>query len=876
MQTYALESLGQLFRNNAESAAQSAALIQPDALSWSYGQLRLQVEELAAALQSLCLTQHDTVAVALPDGALCLVTHLGVMTVCACAPLNPSLTEPELKRDLIELGASALICTPKHTEALNIAKDLNLLLIHATLNNGDSQWLPLTPTPTTPPPTAKPNRGAAILLHTSATTGRRKIVPLTRANLTAACQNTARSLQLTPHDRLLVLSRLFHAQGILSALSQWSAGGTVILPNSLDPTTLTQHITDLKPTWYTCGPTLHQAILTELRKQPQPRPHSLRFVRSGGNTLPPGLKQSLQHHLGVPVLDMYGLSETGAVAAVSLDPTQPAGWRSVGPEISILSPEGHPLPPGEEGEIAVRGPSVLAGYWNDEAANREAFWPEGWFRTGDLGTLDADGTLTMSGRLKEIINRGGQKIIPTEIDQVLRQHPAVKSVAAFAIPHPTLGEDVACAVVLHEHATATERDLQTHARTCLARFKVPRRIHFLPALPVGATGKPQRLVLRERFGNRPTTDPDGDAWATEQTLTRTEKTIAELWAGQLACTEIRLHDDYFHLGGDSLGAVTMLSEVETLLGQPLPPGAAERFFESPTLQTLANLLSAPHAQPENKSHDLRLYPLLGEGPGLEAFLFPADDEEGWYYRLLSRHLGKQRPLWMLRPESGLYAPGPNQIEATAIQAVELIRNQRPQGPYVIGGFCLGGVIAYETARLLQSEGETVALILFDSPTPGRPHPLRAWKHYLRQSIVLSRSRRYRRAAAIPRIIFNRFLWLILRKLKERGHLPTTRVTHWLRRHAEHDYFPLYRPAGSRIPILHFIKGEGQEPLREASVHAWQNVTQAETTLIRLEGSHHSLFREANLPVITQSLQDWPSANPANLAQPSHPRITSTQ
>ena len=641
------------------------------------------------------------------------------MTLCACAPLNPSLTETELKRDLIELGATALICAPEQTNAQKAAEDLNLLIIQAALNDSDCQWVP-EPQPQ-PPHHPQPNPTA---VPSCSSTPPPPPTPQNRPphpRQHHRCLPKHHPLPPTPHTRLLVLSRLFHAQGILSALSQLATGGTVILPNTLDPATLIQHITGLQATWYTCGPTLHQAILTALRKEPELRPHSLRFVRSGGNTLPPDLKQSLQHHLGVPVLDMYGLSETGAVAAVSLDPAQPAGWRSVGPEISVLSPEGHPLPPGKEGEIAVRGPSVLAGYWNDEAANREAFWPEGWFSTGDLGTLDADGTLTMSGRLKEIINRGGQKIIPTEIDQVLRQHPAVKSVAAFAIPHPTLGEDVACAVVLHEHATATERDLQTHARTCLARFKVPRRIHFLPALPLGATGKPQRLVLRERFGNRPTTDPDGDAWATEQTLTRTEKTIAELWAGQLACTEIRLHDDYFHLGGDSLGAISMLSEVETLLEQPLPPGATERFFESPTLQTLAILLSAPLTPQPQPTHDLRLYPLLGDGPGVEAFLFPADDEEGWYFRLLSRHLGKQRHLWMLRPESGLYAPGPDQIEATAIQAVELIRNQRPHGPYVIGGFCLGGVIAYETARLLQRRRNRSADPLrLPNPRPAAP------------------------------------------------------------------------------------------------------------------------------------------------------------
>ena len=172
----------------------------------------------------------------------------------------------------------------------------------------------------------------------------------------------------------------------------------------------------------------------------------------------------------------------------------------------------------------------MSGYWNDAEANQEAFWGEGpdrWFRTGDLGAIDEYGTVTMAGRLKEIINRGGQKIKPSEIDQVLSQHPAVKSVAAFAVPHPTLGEDVACAVVLREGASVTETALQAFARTTLARYKVPRRVHFLPLLPLGATGKPQRLILRQRLGTRPPAEPGGDAFWGEDNLTRVQRTIAE-------------------------------------------------------------------------------------------------------------------------------------------------------------------------------------------------------------------------------------------------------------------------------------------------------------------------------------------------------------
>ncbi len=848
-------TLAEILRLNSKDFHRNAAIVQPGLVAWDYDQLAHHLSKLGVLLRSLHLTPHDTVAVAMPDGAACLLTQLAVLHFCACAPLNPQLTPAELKRDLEELGARAFICSPGYTEGLQIAEELGLVALQTSLEQGELVWHTPYFVADRTSATAKPNNGAALLLHTSATTGRRKIVPLTRANLAAASTNTRQSLRLTPQDRLLVMARLFHAQGVLSVLSQLSAGGTVIVTDTLDPAVLTRLFISHKPTWYTCGPTLNQAILAQLQKHPLAEPQSLRLVRSGGNTLPPALNRALEQQLGVPVLDMYGLSETGAVAAASLDPAWPAGWRSVGPEISIMSSQGKPLPAGEEGEIVVRGPSVLTGYWNDDAANREAFWPspEGpWFRTGDLGVLDFEGTLTMSGRLKEMINRGGQKIVPTEVDQVLRAHPAVKAVATFAMAHPTLGEDVACAVVLHEGLSVTEAGLQSFARQTLARYKVPRRIHFLDALPLGATGKPQRLVLRERFGGRQAASPGADAWAGAYSFTRTEKVIAELWAAQLLCSEIRPQDDYFQLGGDSLRALSMLSEVEALLERPLPTGATERFFESPTLQTLANLLAAPSLTQEIRSHDLRLYPLLGAGPGLEAFLMPADDEEGWYFRLLSRHLGKQRPLWLVRPENGLYAPGPGLIERAASNAVALIRKHRPDGPYLLGGFCLGGVIAYEAARLIEQQGESVTLVLFDSPMPGEPHVVRGWRRYWNQFRVLTRSATPRRILAFPVLCLRRLLWLALRKVTEHSNTDFQ----WLRRHAEHDYFPLYRPRPSRVPILHFVMAEGQEPLRALSVQSWRQITAGETKVMPLAGSHHSLFRESNLLPISDAIQEW--------------------
>jgi oxalate---CoA ligase len=874
-----VESVWDFAGSKANLSAARPAVIQPDAVSWDYQQLQYLVKDLGAKLRACGLRREDTVAVAMPDGAAGLVTQLGVMNVCGCAPLNPLLTETELRRDMVELGIRALVCDPGYDLGLQLADELGLIVVVASLRGDECVWEPhKQPTPDSQASTKhgarstiRSNGGAAILLHTSATTGRRKIVPLTAENLKAACGNTSRSLRLSEEDRLLVMARLFHAHGIISTLSQWSAGGTVIVANGFEAADFNKLVTGLQVTWYTCGPTLHQAILTQLHKQPLPRPYALRFIRSGGNTLPAELKAALREQLGVPVLDMYGLSETGAVAANDLCDPDSAGWRSVGPEIGIMSQEGKALPDGEEGEIVVRGPSVMSEYWNDADANRGAFWGSGpgrWFRTGDLGSLDARGTLTMSGRAKEIINRGGQKIQPAEIDLVLSRHPAVKAVAAFGVPHPTLGEDVACAVVLQEGASASEAELRAFARQSLARYKVPRRVHLLAAIPLGATGKPQRLVLRERLGARPVAEPGAGAYSSERKLSRIERSIAELWAGRLRCNQIRFEDDFFHLGGDSLEAVSMLSEVEALLERALPPGATERFFEAPTLATLSAMLSAPialekEAAPQTeRSHALRVYPLRGDGPGIEAFLLPADDEEGWYFRLLSRSMGDHRRMAMLRPENGWYAPGPDLVEAAAAQAVALIRQSRPHGPYLVGGFCLGGVIAYETARLLELAGERVVLALFDSPMPGEPHPFYAGKEYARALIERVREARrgeraWRPVAAFPLLLLRRWLWLALRKTKGRWRaVAGSALLRWLRQQAEHGYLPLYRPAPSRMPIVHFVMSDGRDVLRRRSVQAWTLKTSAETLVIPLPGSHHSLFSETNLGLMTHTIDDW--------------------
>ena len=849
-------------RQRAEVAPWTPALIEPGGSWWDYGTLQRLIEDLGQVLKSAVLREDDTVAVLLPDGACGMVTLLGTMSVCGCAPLNPALTEAELRHDLEELGVKALVCAPGYGLGLTLGEELGLAVIHATSEEHGCSWKQVRARHAQ---AGRSNGGAVLLLHTSATTGRRKVVPLTRSNLDAMTGNTMRTMRLGKDDRLLLLARLFHAQGILSAVAQWRAGGAVIATRGLEPGAFAGWLSDLKPTWYTSGPTVHRAILAELRARPAGLPGSLRMVRSGGNTLPVELKRELEQTLGVPVLDMYGLSEAGAVAATELDrPAEASGrWKSVGPEIAVMDGSGNLVAAGVEGEIVVRGPSVIGGYLNDEAANRETF-RDGWFRTGDLGRLDSNGTLTMSGRLKEMINRGGQKVHPAEIDAVLSGHRAVREVAAFGVPHEALGEDVACAVVLRDGAQASEAELRVFARKSLALYKVPRRVHVVSEIPHGATGKPQRLALRERFGDAGSDVEAIEETALERRLNDVDGALKEIWMRRLRCPTARPHHDFFQLGGDSIEAESMLAEVETLLDIELGVEANERFFEHPTLGTLTQIVSMPVAPDKVRSHEIGLHRLRGDGPGLEAFLIPADGDEGWYYRLLSRYMGRDRRMAIVRPENSWHPPALEMVENAGVKTVAAIRQARPQGPYLVGGYCSGGLFAYETARLLEKEGETVLLVLFDVPMPGTPHFVYEWKQYaqrLRDLVKQARqTRRWRPAASFARWWMQRLLWLGVRRYKQTlGRFEGTRLMGWVYDQSKCSYLPHYRVPESQLPILHFAGADEEERTRGRARRAWAARTGGEMTVATLPGTHKTLFSEANLKAMSATIEAWVEA-----------------
>ena len=493
-----------LERRAAQTPA-SIALAAPGRVPLTYQKLRDTLQAARRTLADAGLRTGEIGALVLPNGPELITAFLAISGIGAGAPLNPALTEDEYRFYLTRLGARLLIIrdgvsSPAATAAR--ALGMPVLRIHSGRNEAAGVF--------TLDGTGKASReipvrttNAALLLFTSATTGSPKLVPLTWGNLCAMAVRETGALQLSESDRFLSLMPLFHLHGLAAALAQLYCGGTVIGPQGFNPATFLNWLEEFRPTWFSSSPPLNRAILTLARAHPEAfRRVPLRLIRSAGAAPEPEGLTLLEQATGVPVLAGYGLTETGGVSRETPDARKPgSAGRSSGLELAIMDPLDHILPAGLEGEIAVRGASVTSGYLDDPEANQAAF-RNGWFHTGDIGHLDSEGFLFITGRLGEIINRGGEKIVPQEVDDVLAAHPALADAAAFGVAHRTLGEDVAAAVVLRSGAAASELELRCFAATRLARFKVPRRIVFMDAIPRTATGKAQRGTLAEQFRNR--------------------------------------------------------------------------------------------------------------------------------------------------------------------------------------------------------------------------------------------------------------------------------------------------------------------------------------------------------------------------------------
>jgi acyl-CoA synthetase (AMP-forming)/AMP-acid ligase II len=499
-----------IFELIARADAAAPALGAPGRKPLTYAGLRAQAEKTVAALNRMGVGRNDPVAIVLPNGPEMASAFVCIGAGATTAPLNRAYTEDEFRFYLADLQPRLLVLADgMETPALGVAERLGVPVASLAFDPmAPAGAFDLRGTPAAGRPQAAGLAGAndcALVLHTSGTTARPKIVPLSQRNVCASAAHIAASLALTPADLGMNIMPLFHIHGLVAAvLSSLSAGASVSCTPGFNALQFFAHLAEVKPTWYTAVPTMHQAIATRAARNREALSQvRLRFIRSSSASLPPRVMAEVEQALGVPLIEAYGMTEAAHQMASNPLPPRERKPGSVGvaagPEIGVMDEAGRLLGAGETGEVVIRGPNVTSGYRGNPQANAAAF-TNGWFRTGDLGVLDHEGYLRLTGRLKEIINRGGEKISPREVDEALLDHPAVLQVVTFAVPHDKLGEDVAAAVVLREGAQVSESELRSFASTRLADMKVPRKIVFLAEIPKGATGKLQRIGLAKTLG----------------------------------------------------------------------------------------------------------------------------------------------------------------------------------------------------------------------------------------------------------------------------------------------------------------------------------------------------------------------------------------
>ncbi|MBZ5607367.1 MAG: acyl--CoA ligase [Acidobacteriia bacterium] len=476
------------------------AIILPEAgIRLSYAQLRDQVMTMADALASLGIGPGDRVATVLPNGLAAIVSFLAASIAGTAAPLNPGYRHDEFSFYLEDTSAKILLCPPDGAPEARSAAE-GKVPVHS-IDMDASGFVRILDAPKgRKSPSPSPD-DVALVLHTSGSTGRPKRVPIRHRNIAASARNIVDHYALTGDDVALCAMPLFHVHGLVaSTISTLLAGGAIVVPSKFNPLSFWRTVRDCRVTWYSAVPTIHSLLLARAGDERPAGAEGLRFIRSCSAALPPEMMAKMEQVFGAPVLEAYGMTE--ASHQMCSNPRPPAARKpgSVGPgtgvKVGIMDDLGNLLAQGERGEVVIQGPNVVDGYENNPEANAKSF-TNGWFRTGDQGVLDAEGYLTLTGRIKELINRGGEKIAPREIDELLLKHPAVAEAVAFGVPHKTWGEEVAAAVVLRE--PQSEAAILGYCKEHLADFKCPKQVFIVKTIPRTATGKIQRGAVAKEL-----------------------------------------------------------------------------------------------------------------------------------------------------------------------------------------------------------------------------------------------------------------------------------------------------------------------------------------------------------------------------------------
>jgi oxalate---CoA ligase len=696
----------------AQRDRRAVAILAPGRVPLTFGALLDRMDAIRTALNERGLGRGDRIALLAERGPDTAVAVFGIAGCAACVPLNPAAPAHELEQSLTQTQAKALLVPASASAALrDTAHRAAAILLEYSIDDG-APIGELCIEGDRGTATARCGPAAsnepAVIMRTSGTTARAKIVPLSHDTIIAQAAKLRRVFDLTPADRCLNAMPLCYAHGLVTGtIMPIAEGGAVIEPSSFDAETFFACMREFSPTWYTATPTYHQAILDWLEQNPNAlADHRLRFMRSGSGALPMRVGQAVERILGAPLLESYATTETGVITCNPPSGLGKPGTVGISPDddIGIMDDDGKLLAPGMAGEIVVRGAAVFGGYEGDPAANDRAI-RDGWYHTSDHGVIDADGYLKVFGRLDDVINRGGEKISPREIDDALLEHEAVVEAVSFAVPHATLNQELAAAVVLRPGAQVTGDELRRSLASRFSPFKVPRIILCVAELPKGPSGK----ILRAKMADYFDFAAQSVSVAEKQPRSKIQEILLAMWRDVLKRQDIGCDDDFFLSGGDSLSAVDLLHRIENELQHILPITV---LIQAPTVRQLEAHLETLGAV----DSIVRIH-----STGMRRPLFAVGGRFGHVARLLPlmRALDSDQPCYGLQPPGLDWAiAGCTTLPQMATYYIGEIRAIQPCGPYRLLGASFGGLMVFEIALQLQRLGEDVEFLgLVDSPQP---------------------------------------------------------------------------------------------------------------------------------------------------------------
>lgn len=838
----------ELVADYKQKTPNAIAILAPQKQPITYDRLFQHLVKTTSSLHQLGITNTDRVALVMNNGPEMATAFLAIGSVAVCVPINPKSSLSEFKTYLSAVKAKVIIIEyDMSTEATKAALELELEIITVKCEGNEAGIFDIINAPSDCKKVgdySKPE-DIALILFTSGTTGTPKIVPLTHRNIYSCTKNIVSSLLLSSKDRCLNVMPLFHSGGlVMSLLSTLFVGGSIICTTGFVSSQFFRWLAELSPTWYSAVTAIHQAVLQEWEYIGKSSiVHSLRFIRCGSAALPPQLAQKMESALQIPIIEGYGSSE--AVSQIAVNPLPPgqrklgSAGKPTGCKVEIMDELGNLLPVGVSGEIVIQGASVFSGYENDSTANLMSFC-NGWFRTGDQGYFDSDGYLYINGRIKEIINCGGAKISPREVEEVILSHPAVKEVVAFAIPHLSLGEAVAVAIVTKGEKIISGADIQQYASKRVIYYKVPHKVVFVESIPKESTGKVNRLGMAEKLGNIVKLVNYGQL--KNSANDEFEHKMMDIWRNLLDRSELRINESFFSLGGDSLTATFMSVQIEEVFGKYIP---VSLIYENDTIEKLVGILSCE----EVVSSHVHLVPLHTSGQKPPLFTIDTIGGNIPHYRKLAVFLGRDQPVYALRLNEDSNESVPETIELIASNYVREICSVQPTGPYYLAGYSLNGTIAFEVAQQLYRQGQKVALLaMFDT----RNHKIYPLNTLLQRTVFFMR-----RLRAVPTLndkisYISSMLYRKIAKVMQGAKELTKEGKRWQRivQYKNSCYVPLRYPGQLTLfraigdPI--FVKTMDEEL-------GWKGLADAGVVVYETPGDHRSMLNDENIEMLAKKL-----------------------